>query len=121
VLVTEKTAQRDVLRYGGKVVEIVTIAAFLKEISKKLPPCKLRACGALTGEPCKDGGYLVRPHANRTGGLDGRFDTEADGLPACPESACPAEEHRPCVSPSGKRRKPHKSRLALVAKPEGAE
>jgi len=90
-------------RYGGTIVEIITLAQFLTEKATGLPPCREATCSADADRPCHDGkGYVIKPHKNRLRGGTGA------GYDAC--QTCGAHKHDACKTPKGKARKPHKDR-----------
>ena len=116
-LLTQKAAARAQARYGGDVVELVTMKDWLAATARTLPACERASCQAPAGAPCRDVHGIRKPHLNRTGGVD-RKRLALEEYLRC--ETCGAWPGKPCVTTTGMIRRVHKERAVLAPAPAEA-
>lgn len=110
-LLTEKEAARAQRRYGGNIVELVTMTDWLRAKAAGLPGCARPSCMAAPGAPCRNVHGLRHPHACRIG----MFEPAKLALEEYLQCAtCGAWPGKPCVSSSGRSRRVHPGRPVLA-------
>ncbi len=121
-LLDKEAAAATFQRYGGEIVEVVTLPELYTEHAKRLGAC--RDCGAKPGEPCTEetsipmilrlsstpARVVCEPHDLRQGRPVPVSKQRAFGLPACTELGCKAAAGKPCINERGLRL-PHACRM----------
>ncbi|MCC7024643.1 MAG: hypothetical protein IT338_17580 [Thermomicrobiales bacterium] len=110
-LLTQKAAARAQARYGGDVVELVTMKDWLTATAQSLPTCERASCQAPAGLPCRDVHGIRKPHPNRLGKRESTRIALEEYL-RC--ETCGAWPGKSCVTESGMVRRAHKDRPMLA-------
>lgn len=110
-LLTQQAAGRARDRFGGDVVELITMKDWLTATARGLPTCERASCQAPAGRPCRDVHGIRKPHPNRLGKRESTRIALEEYL-RC--ETCGAWPGKSCVTESGMVRRAHKGRPMLA-------
>jgi len=117
-LLTAIAVNRAQARYGGQIVELVTMAEWLIATAETLPRCERASCQARHGQPCRNVHGIRAPHKNRLGKAEPPRIALEEYL-RC--ETCGAWPGKPCHTESGAPRpRVHKERPMLAPPAEAA-